>query len=674
MSTDYEVMTVADLRHSFDAYLGESERIDEIAASLGLHEIGEGLRDIWFRLKQGPIRVLVTGCSSAGKSTLINALAKEIVVPEGKHTTSPIPVLIESRRADDCAHVEILRADSPHLPQHNSYGLYRFLTDFCYTQKESGQGVSERSYDHIISAQIRVGSSLLADAGVTLIDTPGIGMTASDDARVKKILDGGCEILIALFRDADIQQQHIKDFFCQLFVNDDAPLRSLLDSGRVFMVSNSGRSASMNELIGGHHLSADFGMDSSHLTVLNVRHARISSCGIYRYTNYLPETYSEEDWKYAEESTKEEKKSRPHPKAQNQLEAFCKCIRSAAENFCADTDAVAALMEPIQGKLTEAKNALESHLEVLRDRARAAKIDPPEEMIKRLDAANAQLVLLDRLEEDMKAVFEDPLKPFGIVWPTESNVFSVADVPDVALLLTSDIPSREKILLDLLMQNGAAAVTDKVRDRIPPYMDACSERVRTYVSEQLSAKIYERLLCIRDTLASILHDDVMKFMILENELQIRALSAGHAAMNETWSNAFPIEMQELSTAYLDPIRTKIQNGGIAGGWAKFTLYINYSVDILTIIAQTAAKNGKLAFVRAYRAALEAEKDMLYAACRAHLTMARCTANQEKKGAEDMILAYTEQVRAEMIARIDAYEEQMNTYLLDGGEMPHYEGI
>ena len=51
----------------------------------------------------------------------------------------------------------------------------------------------------------------------TLIDTPGIGMTASDDARVKKILDGGCEILSALFRDADIQQQHIKDFFCQLF-------------------------------------------------------------------------------------------------------------------------------------------------------------------------------------------------------------------------------------------------------------------------------------------------------------------------------------------------------------------------------------------------------------------------------------------------------------------------
>ena len=67
-----------------------------LAQKYGNREAMKALRQAWLRLLQGPVRVLFLGVSSAGKSTLINAIVGNVVVPEGRHTTSPVPVWIHS--------------------------------------------------------------------------------------------------------------------------------------------------------------------------------------------------------------------------------------------------------------------------------------------------------------------------------------------------------------------------------------------------------------------------------------------------------------------------------------------------------------------------------------------------------------------------------------------------
>ncbi|MBE6658244.1 MAG: hypothetical protein E7604_07355 [Ruminococcaceae bacterium] len=677
MTSGYEFRSVDDLRALFDANLGRVERIDEVAASLGLDGIGAGLRDTWFRLKQGPIRVLITGCSSAGKSTLINALANEIVVPEGKHTTSPIPVLIESRCKDDCAQVRLLHADSEHLGEQENYGLYRFLTDFCYTQEEAGQGASEHRYDTILSAHVRVGSGLLSETGITLIDTPGVGMAESDDARVRRILDGGCEILIALFRDADIQQQHIKDFFCQLFVNDGAPLRALHESGRVFMVSNYTIDPYTTEQIAGKHLMADFGMSSDRLILINARHARIAACGIYRYTNYLPMQYSEDDWIYAEKSTSEERGDlwdfQPE-EAMDALADFSRTIGYAVEDFCADEDAVTALLASVDVPIFDAITALHAHIEMLKNDAKKADIDVPEELLLRRNIAENQIFRLDQLMESMTEMFENANNPYGFAWPGDDQIFGHNDVPEIGLLIAEPDANKETVFLDLLMKSGTEAVSLRVCKRATKFKQKCYKLVKSYIKDHIFEKIDAVMVEAQKTMEPLLHDESAQYTTIWRTYESHAWDAGHAAMLQAWEDVFSETMKKKSNAFLLPIRTNIHNGGFGGGWSKFWAYPNYISDFLGPIVRSAAQNGKLAFFHAYRNTLEAEKETVYSAFRSYQQKARTIAVQEKKDADDAIEAYIFDTRRKMIERLDVYQMQMNDYIEHGGELPRYECV
>lgn len=664
-------LTAADLRALFDTWLLRVERIDAVADALGLMALKDGLRRMWFRLKQGPIRVLVTGSTSAGKSTLINALANEIVVPEGKHTTSPIPVWIESRTPDDCAHAEILYTDG-RLGHSRVWGLYHFLSDFCYTTEQAGRGTGQEQYADVVSAHIRVGSPLLANSHVTLIDTPGVGVAKDDNARVSDVLKDGCEILIALFRDADIQQQHVKEYFYGLFVDNDAPLRSLLDGGRVFMVSNSGSGTTMNKKIAAQHLSASFGMQEDQLYVLNARHARIKDCGIYRYTNFLPKEYADEDWIYAEKSTKEEKQSQPSPRSEKQFEVFCEALSDAVKRFCADEDAVSAAVIPIRENLRAAQLAIETYFDDRREDIKNSVITPPDDLAARKTAAETKLTALNTVEKEVKAVFDDPAKPFGINWPADDKVFRDSEIPNVGLMITEDLPSADKTLQQLLINNGSAAVTVRVSNRMTAYKTACCDKVDSYILRELSNKISEQMQKIEDLLSPYLPGEHLRFMDVENEIQLNARAVGHNAMYETWNDTFPEETKEKSSAYLAPIRDKILAGGVSGGWSKFALYGNYTANILAPIARNAMEQGKLAYVNAYRDAMKAEKGTLYEAFQEALTKALSIAEKEKSDAEAEIEAYTKAVKDDLTARLNAYESKIIQYIEFGGEMPSYE--
>ena len=82
--------SLQDLLELFDLYRKQTDQLLQYAKQHNDEKAIAALLRVKHRLHQGPVRALVLGASSAGKSTLINALAGDIVTPEGEHTTSPI--------------------------------------------------------------------------------------------------------------------------------------------------------------------------------------------------------------------------------------------------------------------------------------------------------------------------------------------------------------------------------------------------------------------------------------------------------------------------------------------------------------------------------------------------------------------------------------------------------
>lgn len=83
------------LRKEYAQACKQVENLAEIAGKQGLwqkNEYGKRLSDLYLRLKQGPVRAVVIGQTSSGKSTLFNALAGDIIAPEDARSSSPIPL------------------------------------------------------------------------------------------------------------------------------------------------------------------------------------------------------------------------------------------------------------------------------------------------------------------------------------------------------------------------------------------------------------------------------------------------------------------------------------------------------------------------------------------------------------------------------------------------------
>lgn len=324
------------------------------------HKAEMVLRELWCRLRQGPVRTLVLGVSSAGKSTLINAMAGQIVVPEGKQTTSPLPVWVcLDDTPPDKPRIWILNRDDIRL---HSIGRYDYLREYCYTSTEAGAGTGQEKYEDTKAAVVDVHSPTLSTAGVTLIDTPGIGVSKGDNARVREVLAEGCEMLIILFMD--LHQQEVKEYFADLLVEEDAPLKSLLDRDRVFLVLNAIDEKHADDIAKSdtrEHIKEAFNEwdAEGRLFAFNAWDARISACGIYDYRDLLPEGYSEEEWNHAKGSEAVETERAKTAMPQDQLDALCDAMGMAVMDLCCSEDAVAELLDPIQTRLEDAIRLLE---------------------------------------------------------------------------------------------------------------------------------------------------------------------------------------------------------------------------------------------------------------------------------------------------------------------------
>ncbi len=282
--------TIKELREVFQGYSSLVEQLYKQAKEQGDVKTMNDLRKVWERLQQGPIRAMVVGVSSAGKSTMLNALAGNIIVPEGSHTTSPVPVWIYSDgEAQFSPDVRIFKTKGENtLPsaRNNNIGIYPFITDYCYTPIEAARGTAKDKYKDVTAASVNVNveTRRIYQSGVTFVDTPGIGVAIGDNIRVDDVISGGCEFALVVFRN---MTQETRDFLRSQFVDKGAPLGHILKNGRVFAVHNythAGTDADART-----HMQSIFGQQlNDRLFMINALYARQGNADFYDYKGLLP--------------------------------------------------------------------------------------------------------------------------------------------------------------------------------------------------------------------------------------------------------------------------------------------------------------------------------------------------------------------------------------------------
>ena len=281
---------IGELRKLFGEYSGLVEKLYKQAKEQDDIKTMNDLRRVWERLQQGPIRAMVVGVSSAGKSTMLNALAGNIIVPEGSHTTSPVPVWIYSDgEAQFSPDVRIFKTKGENtLPsaRNNNIGIYPFITDYCYTPIEAARGTAKDKYKDVTAASVNVNveTRRIYQSGVTFVDTPGIGVAIGDNIRVDDVISGGCEFALVVFRN---MTQETRDFLRSQFVEKNAPLGHILKNGRVFAVHNythAGTDADART-----HMESIFGRQlKDGLFMINALYARQGNADFYDYKGLLP--------------------------------------------------------------------------------------------------------------------------------------------------------------------------------------------------------------------------------------------------------------------------------------------------------------------------------------------------------------------------------------------------
>lgn len=159
-----------------------AEALDAMAAVVapltGLDEQAALLRQVAARAREGRFHVLLVGCFSSGKSTLLNAMVGEPVLPV---KVNPCTAIL----------TELVHGEVPAVTVHQTDGSERSLTvaDFLDEfqlrtgEEEAGQEATDR-FGAVDRAVVQVPLPLLAD-GVALLDTPGLD---DDEARTARTL------------------------------------------------------------------------------------------------------------------------------------------------------------------------------------------------------------------------------------------------------------------------------------------------------------------------------------------------------------------------------------------------------------------------------------------------------------------------------------------------------
>src|ERR1035441_10379109 len=165
---DVRIPTQASVARSSDAQA--LDRLAAMAEQLGEGTIGADVQQLVARIKQGRFFVACVGQFKRGKSTLLNALVGEPILPAGVVPVTTVPTLLRygntrAARVLIDARWRTIRLED--LPQYVSEEL------------------NPENTKQVAGVEVFLPSPLLA-GGMCLVDTPGIGSVFSGNTETTK--------------------------------------------------------------------------------------------------------------------------------------------------------------------------------------------------------------------------------------------------------------------------------------------------------------------------------------------------------------------------------------------------------------------------------------------------------------------------------------------------------
>lgn len=207
----------------------------------------EEVEDEISRNELGLVRVLFLGASSSGKSTMINGIARKIVVPEVMHTSTLLPTWIGLSENEEKHCVEVTYRETNERGE--PFGDLRTVTvdydnfrcKYCYTRED----VADRN--RLLTSKRFMGKELheaymcvpnaggvMTDYALTLVDTLGHGVSKVDDEKAKQNMKN-CDMAIILLDDSAKMTTADLDFFASTLFNPEV---SRIDPRHILFVIN----------------------------------------------------------------------------------------------------------------------------------------------------------------------------------------------------------------------------------------------------------------------------------------------------------------------------------------------------------------------------------------------------------------------------------------------------
>lgn len=229
-------MKVTDVRKLFDdsnmrlgAIMSDIESKAPLLYSAGLKRINEVLGMEKRRNSLGLIRALVVGQSNSGKSTMINALAGKVLVPEVAYTSTLIPTWLG--QTDNFAEqgVGVDYYDVKDKERKNLLtkpeGFDDFRRMYCYRAEDLADRKRLKKPPFLQGMDLREAyvrfekhEGLIDDLALVLVDTLGNGVSVVDDEKARQNM-GHCDMAFVLISSNGVMQQGDIDFLATSLLN-----------------------------------------------------------------------------------------------------------------------------------------------------------------------------------------------------------------------------------------------------------------------------------------------------------------------------------------------------------------------------------------------------------------------------------------------------------------------
>lgn len=576
------------------------EQLFPLAQKRRNEEAMESLCQAWLRLKQGPIRVLFLGVSSAGKSTLINAMTGRIVVPEGRHTTSPVPVWIHSSEsALKTPDIRIIReADRDELPEVSNAGGSTFISNYCYTPKEASSDTAREKYKGLIAACVDVLFQSAPNSGLTLIDAPGINASVGDNLRVEDILHQGCEMVIIVFQG---MTQSDKDYLRRLLVDDDGLLHPLLESGRVFAVHNyvtPGTKADAEA-----HLRDLFGeaLPRSCCYMVNAHRCRLKVAGIYDYLYFLQEGATDEENQEAKAGYQNEEKLLEKLKGgslSRDIDRLWADLQTRGRQLMDTSEERDALIAPICSSVNRAIGLLEQEYNREIKNTLASDQGTNQDKVQQCHTLQEQLEKILKAEEYVVEAFNvtnensiasEWLKEIQAFFPQSLSFMKKQPELQGRYLICERNLDANKVLLERIKENNWASLlvygllNQRASNMQTSFLNVLlgeefHEKVLSTLVKlfQRNIKKVEQLLAEMD--ASFSHQQKI-FVDPEEHIESLHKQASFRA-SQSFHLSLDIQTANTLTEYLEDKRARINSGRFLSSISRALLSVNFEVDHL----------------------------------------------------------------------------------------------